>query len=63
MKKHKKIDEDTLSADKMSEFYKSFLDKNWHFHFEYNMNWYQRNFEILRLSLQVTLARWISRKI
>lgn len=39
IKANKKDDEDTLSADKMSEFYKAFLDNNWKVHFNYNREW------------------------
>lgn len=47
---HRKTDEDSLSADKLSEFYKTFLDSNWQSHFNYNREWYKKNFEILLLS-------------
>lgn len=36
---NKQESEDSLSADKMSEFYKSFLDSNWKTHFNYNREW------------------------
>lgn len=36
---NKQENEDSLSADKMSEFYKSFLDSNWKTHFNYNREW------------------------
>lgn len=39
IKVNKHDNEDTLSADKMSEFYKSFLDSNWRVHFNYNRDW------------------------
>lgn len=39
IKANKADEDDTLSADKMSEFYKSFLDQNWKSHFEYNREW------------------------
>ncbi|XP_061395408.1 COA8 family protein CG14806, mitochondrial, partial [Musca vetustissima] len=44
-----------ISADKMSEFYKSFLDKNRKLHVLYNFSWYFKNFEILILSFQAEL--------
>lgn len=43
---------DTLSADKMSEFYKKFLDENWKTHFNYNKTWYKHNFELLVLAFR-----------
>ncbi|KAJ6637049.1 Cytochrome P450 18a1 [Pseudolycoriella hygida] len=43
---------DTVPSDVMSEFYKSFLDKNWNFHFYYNVSWYMKNLELLILSAQ-----------
>lgn len=57
MKKHKASEDDTLSADKMSEFYKTFLDKNWKFHLNYNWEWYWKNFELLKLSFQLALTK------
>lgn len=39
IKANKEGDDDTLPADKMSEFYKSFLDSNWKSHFNYNREW------------------------
>lgn len=39
IKANKQDNEDSLSADKMSEFYKSFLDSNWKTHFNYNREW------------------------
>lgn len=59
---NKPKDSDTVSADKMSEFYKYFLDKNWSLHFYYNVSWYMKNLELLLLSAQVNVSR-IFRKI
>lgn len=59
---NKPKDSDTVSADKMSEFYKHFLDKNWSLHFYYNVSWYLKNFELLVLSAQVNISK-IFRKI
>lgn len=53
IKENRTEDNDTLSADKMSEFYKKFLDENWKKHFEYNRDWYKKNFEMLVLSFRV----------
>lgn len=53
--KNKKPDEETVPADKMSEFYKAFLDKNWKVHVFFNISWYIKNFELLFLALQVNL--------
>ncbi|GCB68542.1 cytochrome c oxidase assembly factor 8 isoform X2 [Scyliorhinus torazame] len=36
----------TLSAEEMAEFYKSFLDTNYKKHVNYNKEWYKRNFTI-----------------
>lgn len=60
--KNKAKDSDTVSADKMSEFYKYFLDKNWDLHFYYNVSWYMKNLELLVLSAQVNVSK-IYRKI
>ena len=43
----------TLTADEMSEFYKSFLDRKWSTHLHYNIEWQKRNFTILILSILV----------
>lgn len=50
IKANKPANEDTVPADKMSEFYKTFLDSNWKSHFDYNRQWYKRNLQILLLS-------------
>lgn len=46
-----------LTADEMSDFYKTFLDKNWYLHLNYNREWYKRNFTLLYLSLRVYLEK------
>lgn len=57
-------DSDTLSADKMSEFYKKFLDENWQTHFNYNKAWYRHNAEMLVLAFRTKLqwSRLFGRK-
>lgn len=50
-------DKQTLTADEMSEFYKSFLDENWGRHVQYNFEWYKRNFTLLYLALRVSVER------
>lgn len=64
IKANKEENEDTLSADKMSEFYKSFLDSNWKSHFHYNREWYKKNLEILILSYRTKfqIDKWLRRK-
>lgn len=62
MQKHRTDDSEHLSADKMSEFYKTFLDRNWKFHFNYNWEWYKKNFDILLLALQVNLTKMFRRR-
>lgn len=51
-RKNSSADSDTISADKMSEFYKKFLDENWRSHTSYNREWYKKNFELLLLSFR-----------
>lgn len=53
--KHKTSEQETVPADKMSEFYKDFLDKNWKVHVFFNLSWYIKNFELLILAIQVNL--------
>jgi hypothetical protein len=57
--KHQVPGEETrqLSADEMSEFYKSFLDSNWKTHLKYNAEWYKKNFALLFLALRVGLEK------
>lgn len=52
---HKVAGEESVPADKMSEFYKAFLDKNWKVHAYFNISWYIKNFELMFLALQVNL--------
>ena len=51
-----------ISADKMSEFYKTFLDKNKKVHILYNISWYLKNCEILMLAFQVALQKLFKNK-
>ncbi|CAG9765604.1 unnamed protein product [Ceutorhynchus assimilis] len=55
VKKHTSEAKPNLNADEMSEFYKTFLNKNWQTHVAYNFEWYGRNFHLLMLSLRVHL--------
>lgn len=61
MRLHKESGTDEVSADQMSEFYKSFLDKNWRIHLMYNISWYLKNFDILTLAAGVQLQRLVRR--
>lgn len=62
MASNKTIANGEISSDKMSEFYKMFLDKNWSLHFYYNISWYMKNSELLMLAFQVKLAKLFRRK-
>ncbi|XP_034949537.1 COA8 family protein CG14806, mitochondrial [Chelonus insularis] len=48
----------SITADQMSIFYKSFLDKNWKTHLNYNISWYKKNFRIVFLELRVRLSKF-----
>uniref|UniRef100_A0A8C4T4W0 Cytochrome c oxidase assembly factor 8 n=1 Tax=Erpetoichthys calabaricus TaxID=27687 RepID=A0A8C4T4W0_ERPCA len=50
-----------LSAEKMAEFYKDFLNKNWQKHADYNKEWYKRNITITFLMGKVTLQMFWKR--
>lgn len=50
-----------LTADEMSDFYKTFLDKNWHNHVKYNLEWYRRNFTLLFLALRVSIEKSVNK--
>lgn len=51
-----------ISSDKLSEFYKSFLDKNWHIHFYYNISWYMKNADLLLLAAQVQVGKLFKKR-
>lgn len=58
---NKTTDCDTISADRMSVFYKSFLDKNYKMHVYYNISWYIKNFTLLYLATLVNLEKLYKR--
>lgn len=62
MAANKTSETDTLSADKMSEFYKAFLDKNWRMHMLYNVSWYMKNLDLLLLAAQVNIVSAFKRR-
>ncbi|KAK9501644.1 hypothetical protein O3M35_012335 [Rhynocoris fuscipes] len=47
-----------LTADEISVFYKSFLDKHWKTHFWYNIEWYRHNLTLLSLAFRVEINRF-----
>ncbi|XP_068629682.1 COA8 family protein CBG23705, mitochondrial [Battus philenor] len=57
LKKNLPEGKQNLTADEMSVFYKSFLDKNWKAHMTYNLEWYKKNVTLLLLSMQVKLRK------
>lgn len=61
IKLHKISGTDEISADQMSVFYKSFLDKNRRIHLMYNISWYLKNFEMLTLAFAVEVEKLLSR--
>ena len=50
-------DKRNLSAEEMSEFYKSFLDMKLAEHAAYNREWQARNFKLVALSLAVAVEK------
>jgi hypothetical protein len=46
-----------LTADEMSVFYKTFLDKNWKVHVQYNAEWYRKNIALVILALRVKIFK------
>ncbi|XP_005101713.1 COA8 family protein CBG23705, mitochondrial [Aplysia californica] len=48
----------SLTPEEMSVFYRSFLNENRNSHFQYNKEWYKKNFSLLWPALKVTLIRW-----
>lgn len=59
LKKRNSSDQQSVSADELSVFYKDFLDKNWKNHFNYNINWYRQHFYVTFLEFKVKLHRLI----
>lgn len=55
--RNRRAGEDSVNADKMSEFYKAFLDKNWKNHFNFNLQWYKMNFNLLVLAFRVNIEQ------
>ncbi|XP_066931026.1 COA8 family protein CBG23705, mitochondrial-like [Clytia hemisphaerica] len=49
-------------ADKLSIFYKEFLEKNHDVYMEYNREWYRRNFSLLWLNVCSSLRKPFSRQ-
>jgi hypothetical protein len=47
-----------IDNQKMNEFYKQFLNENFHNHSEYNRQWYRYNFMLLDLAARVSLYRF-----
>ncbi|KAK0174742.1 hypothetical protein PV327_010477 [Microctonus hyperodae] len=43
----------SITADEMSIFYKSFLDRNWIIHLTYNILWYKQNIRNLFLEIKI----------
>ncbi|XP_023166967.1 APOPT family protein CG14806, mitochondrial [Drosophila hydei] len=58
---HKINGNDEISADQMSVFYKSFLDKNRRIHLMYNISWYLKNFDMLTLAFAVEVQNLLNR--
>ncbi|KAK0045747.1 APOPT family protein Y39B6A.34 mitochondrial [Biomphalaria pfeifferi] len=57
---HQEIDSDgktSISAEKLSVFYKRFLDENRISHLNYNREWYKQNISLLWPALKVTFIR------
>ncbi|EDW78348.2 uncharacterized protein Dwil_GK19240 [Drosophila willistoni] len=48
---------DDTYADRMSVFYKTFLDKNRRLHIMYNISWYIKNFDMLVLAFMVSCQK------
>ncbi|XP_034670688.1 COA8 family protein CG14806, mitochondrial isoform X1 [Drosophila subobscura] len=58
---HKEAGNDDISADRMSVFYKTFLDKNRRIHLMYNLSWYMKNFDMLTLAFMVHVQNLLAR--
>lgn len=47
----------TLTADELSEFYRTFLDINREKHLRYNLEWHKRNLSLLWPGIKASLSR------
>lgn len=56
-KKHTIEEGKSNQSDKISVFYKDFLDRNWKTHYRYNIEWYKKNFYLSSLALRVNISR------
>lgn len=61
--RNRRAGEENVPADKMSEFYKAFLDKNWKNHFNFNLNWYKMNFNLLLLAFRVNVEQNVKKLV
>lgn len=50
-------DDIVVTADEMSLFYKTFLDKHWYIHLNYNMEWYKKNGRLILLAIQTNVYK------
>ncbi|XP_057316043.1 COA8 family protein CBG23705, mitochondrial-like [Hydractinia symbiolongicarpus] len=48
-------------SDKLSIFYKEFLEKNHDVYMQYNREWYRKNFNLLWISFRASIIRLITR--
>lgn len=46
-----------VTADEMSVFYKTFLDKHWYVHLNYNIEWYKKNGWLIVLAIRTNLYK------
>ncbi|XP_003745595.1 APOPT family protein Y39B6A.34, mitochondrial [Galendromus occidentalis] len=51
------IEEPQLDAERMSVFYRKFLDDNREKHWRYNLEWYRKHFGLLPLDMKARLSR------
>ncbi|XP_022219821.2 COA8 family protein CG14806, mitochondrial isoform X2 [Drosophila obscura] len=58
---HKEAGNEEISADRMSVFYKTFLDKNRRIHLMYNLSWYMKNFDMLTMAFMVEVQNLLAR--
>ncbi|EEB19794.1 protein C14orf153 precursor, putative [Pediculus humanus corporis] len=54
----KNLNDQIITADEMSIFYKQFLDKNWKNHLSYLLTWYKKNILVTVLHLRVMLVNF-----
>lgn len=53
----KKGNNEPLTADDLSDFYRRFLDDNWEKHYRYNIEWHKKNLKLLWPGIKANMSK------